>query len=360
MIRLPITYGAAFNFQFPANTFTDPDNDTLTYTASGMPPGITFTGATRTFSGTPTQAGVFPVAVVATDNGTPSLTVTNTFTITINPATLTGSFTAADKVYDGTTNATVLTRTLNGVLAGDTANVTLTGGTASFANATAGAGKTVTLTGATLTGSAAGNYNLTSVGTTTAAITALGITGSFTAADKVYDGTTNATVLTRTLNGVLAADTANVSLTGGTASFGNATVGAGKTVTLTGATLTGSAAGNYNLTSVGTTTAAITALGITGSFTAADKVYDGTTNATVLTRTLNGVLAADTANVSLTGGTASFGDATVGRGQDGDADGGDAHGQCGGQLQPDLGGHDHGGHHGAGDHGQLHGGGQGL
>jgi hypothetical protein len=75
----------------------------------------------------------------------------------------------------------------------------------------------------------------------------------------VYDGTTNATVLTRTLNGVLAADTNNVSLTGGTASFATATVGTGKLVTLTGPTLTGSAATNYNLTSVGTTTAAITA-----------------------------------------------------------------------------------------------------
>jgi hypothetical protein len=152
----------------------------------------------------------------------------------------------------------VLTRTLNGVLPADTANVSLTGGTASFGTATASPGKTVTLTGATLTGTAATNYNLTSVGTTTAAITAPGITGSFTAADKVYDGNTNASVLTRTLNGVLPADTANVSLTGGTASFGTATVGAGKTVTLAGATLTGTAATNYSLTSVGTTTAAIT------------------------------------------------------------------------------------------------------
>jgi hypothetical protein len=186
----PITYGAAFNFQFPANTFSDPDGDLLTYTASGVPAGITFTGATRTFSGIPTQAGVFTVAVAATDNGTPSLTVTNTFAISINPATLTGSFTAADKVYDGNTSTTVLTRTLNGVLAGDTGNVSLTGGTASFGDANVGPGKTVTLVGATLTGGAAANYNLTSVGTTTAAITALGITGSFTAADKVYDGTT--------------------------------------------------------------------------------------------------------------------------------------------------------------------------
>jgi hypothetical protein len=50
-----------------------------------------------------------------------------------------------------------------------------------------------------------------------------------------------------------------VSLTGGTASFDTAEVGVGKTVTLVGATLTGSASANYNLTSVGTATANITA-----------------------------------------------------------------------------------------------------
>ena len=223
-----------------------------------------------------------------------------------------------------------------------------------------GAGKTVTLTGATLTGSAAGNYSLTSVGTTTAAITALGITGSFTAADKVYDGTTSATVLTRTLNGVLAADTANVSLTGGTASFGDANVGAGKTVTLAGATLTGSAAGNYNLSSVGTTTAAITALGITGSFTAADKVYDGNDERDGADAHAQRGAGGGHGQREPDGRHGQLRRCERGPGQDGDAGGGDAHGQCGGQLQPEFGGHDHGGDHGAGDHGQLHGGEQGL
>ncbi len=127
---------------------------------------------------------------------------------------------------------------------------------------------------------------------------------------------------TRTLTGVLGADA--VSLTGGTATFATANAGTGKTVTLTGATLTGAAAGNYSLTSVNTTTADITALGITGNFTAANKVYDGTTAATVLTRTLTGVLGADV--VSLTGGTATFNTCKCGHRQDGDTHGGDAHG----------------------------------
>ncbi len=46
-----------------------------------------------------------------------------------------------------------------------------------------------------------------------------------------------------------------VSLVGGTASFDNKNVGTAKTVTLTGATLDGSAKGNYTLSSVSDATA---------------------------------------------------------------------------------------------------------
>jgi hypothetical protein len=95
-----------------------------------------------------------------------------------------------------------------------------------------------------------------------------------------------------------------VSLTGGTATFADKNVGAGKTVTLAGATLSGSASGNYTLTSVATDQADITALDITGDFTAANKIYDGNAVAGVVTRTLAGAIAGDA--VSLIGGTAAF------------------------------------------------------
>ena len=89
-------------------------------------------------------------------------------TLTITKKNVTGAFTAADKVWDNNTTATVVTTTVAGALVGD--DVELTGGTATFATSTVGTW-TVTLTGAGLTGSDAGNYNLTSVGTTTATIT---------------------------------------------------------------------------------------------------------------------------------------------------------------------------------------------
>src|SRR5206468_11857573 len=70
--------------------------------------------------------------------------------------TLFRSITANNKIYDGTTAATIATRTLSGVVGSD--NVSLTGGTATFANKNASNGKTVTATGLSLSGISAGNY----------------------------------------------------------------------------------------------------------------------------------------------------------------------------------------------------------
>ena len=210
---------------------------------------------------------------------------------------ITGNFTAANKVYDGSTAAAVQTRTLAGVLAGDVGSVSLTGGTATFANVNVGTGKTVTLTGAALGGTASGNYSLTSVNTTTANITALGITGNFTVANKVYDGNTVAAVQTRTLSGVLAGDVGNVSLIGVTAAFNNANAGTGKTVTLTGATITGTAVDNYSLTSVNTTTANITKANATITATGYNVVYDGAAH--TATGTATGVLGESLSGLNL-------------------------------------------------------------
>ena len=115
----------------------------------------------------------------------------------------------------------------------------------------------MTGTGFALAGDDKGNYTLESVAGTTAKITPKSITGSFTAADKLYDGTVAATITGRSLTGVVGND--DVSLSGGTATFANADVGQGKTVTGTGFGLVGAAKGNYSLaSSTLTTTASIT------------------------------------------------------------------------------------------------------
>jgi len=137
--------------------------------------------------------------------------------INVNAKPVTASIAANNKVYDGTMAATT-TCSLTGVVSVDSASVTCTAGSATFADKNVGTGKLVTATGITLAGTAAANYALTSTtATSTANITALHITGSFTASNKIYDGNTSATVLTRALSGAISGDL--VSLTGGTATF---------------------------------------------------------------------------------------------------------------------------------------------
>ncbi|MBT9485800.1 YDG domain-containing protein, partial [Sediminibacterium sp.] len=187
--------------------------------------------------------------------------------ITAKGLTISG-LTADNKVYNATTAATLTgTAALVGVEAGDVANVTL-GGTAvaSFATATVGAAKPVTVTGYTLSGTAAGNYSVAQPTGLTADITAKGLTISGVTADnKVYNGLTTATLAgTAALVGVETADVADVTL-GGTAvaSFATATVGVAKPVTVTGYTISGSAAGNYTVAQPTGLTADITPAALT-------------------------------------------------------------------------------------------------
>ncbi|MBF9238478.1 T9SS type A sorting domain-containing protein [Hymenobacter sp. BT683] len=240
-----------------------------------------------------------------------TLTSVDATTADITAVELTPHITAADKVYDGTTTATLSSQTVTGMVNGETA-VTLVVGAQSFNNANAGP-RTVTASNLSLGGNAASNYSLAANATATdeATISRLGITGSFAVAPtRVYDGTTDAAVSGRSLTGALANDA--VSLDGGTASYDTKNVGTGKTVTLTGFTLAGDDAPNYDLLSVETTTANITARDIAGSFAAASKVYDGNRAAEVLTRTVT-PLTGDA--VTLEGGTATFSDKNVADGK---------------------------------------------
>ena len=78
----------AFNYSFPENSFTDPNSDLLTYSASqsddgSLPEWLTFTSSTRTFSGTPNpeDIGALQLKVIATDPG--GLTAEDNFELTI-------------------------------------------------------------------------------------------------------------------------------------------------------------------------------------------------------------------------------------------------------------------------------------
>jgi hypothetical protein len=193
-----------------------------------------------------------------------------------------------------------------------------------FASAAAGTGVTVTATGLQLTGAKAANYTLAStIATTTANITAKSVTISgVTAADKVYDGTLTATLnaANATLQGVVPVDASLVTLQSGAkaGSFSDKNVGVGKAVTASGFALSGASAGNYTLTQPTGLTASITAKPLTVSgISASDKIYDGTTTATINTATAApvGVISGETITLITTAATGTFSDKNVGTGK---------------------------------------------
>jgi autotransporter-associated beta strand protein len=243
--------------------------------------------------------------------------------ITPIPAAVATGLTANNKGYDGTATATLSANnvTLSGILSADVANATLStnGYAAAFASASPGTSLGVTVSGLTLTGSAAGNYTLAQP-TLSATITAAAasIASGLTANNKVYDGTSAATLSANnvSLSGILSADAANVSLStnGYTATFVSASLGTGLAVTVGGLTLTGSAAGNYLLSQPAGLHADIAAVALTVTgITAENKVYDGTTNATLVlsNAVLVGVVNSDAVTLDTTNAAGAFADAAV-------------------------------------------------
>ncbi|PZS01970.1 MAG: hypothetical protein DLM56_13490 [Pseudonocardiales bacterium] len=84
------TVGTAVSLQISASAS---DGGTLTYSATGLPPGLTISSSTGKITGTPTTAGTSNVTVTATDSTGPS--GQTSFSWTINPAGGGGGCTAA-------------------------------------------------------------------------------------------------------------------------------------------------------------------------------------------------------------------------------------------------------------------------
>ncbi|MEP9360095.1 YDG domain-containing protein [Sphingomonas sp. KR3-1] len=297
--------------------------------------GATFTGAVAGDALTLSASGSFAdknagagkvvtvtgLALGGADAGNYDLVLGSaTVQASIARATITGvtGITARDKTYDGTTNAQLDTAgaAFAGMIAGDVLTVSASG---SFADKNAGAGKLVNISGLALGGADAGNYVLASTSATASAdiarATITGVTG-ITARDKTYDGTTRAQLDTggALFAGMIAGDTLTVSASGG---FADKNAGTNKLVTITGLALGGADANNYVLAaSSAAASATITPalLGVSG-IQAANKVYDGTTGATLdlSGAVLSGVIAGDT--VMLAGATGSFADKNAGAGK---------------------------------------------
>jgi hypothetical protein len=172
-------------------------------------------------------------------------------TFSITPFALTANATAPSKVYD-TFISSAVTIDLVGVFSGDVVSGTATG---SFADKNVGTGKAVTVGTVTLSGTDFANYSVGSAANTTADITPVLLTGSITASSKIFNGNDTATIVTRSLTGVIGGE--DVSYVGGTATFATSAIGNGITVTATGLSLSGAGAGNYSVNTTATTTADI-------------------------------------------------------------------------------------------------------
>ncbi|MGZ5544272.1 MAG: YDG domain-containing protein, partial [Limisphaerales bacterium] len=150
-------------------------------------------------------------------------------------------------------------------------------------------------------------------------ITLTGVTGS----TKVYDQTTTAPLNLTNLVGELPSDTNLVQIAAGyVANFPDKNVGNGKSITASGITLTGGAAGNYTIASTASTFGNITPklLTVTNA-TASNKIYDGTVTATVSTSaagitgvSTNVIFVGDdvSTNVTTSAATGVFSDPNVG------------------------------------------------
>ena len=255
-------------------------------------------------AGTGKAVSVGGISISGGDAGNYALQNTTAITtadITTRPLTVTAA--GVNKVYDGSTTASV--NYGDNRVTGDTLTI---GGTARFGDKNVNTGKTVSFSGISISGADAGNYTLNNTtASATADITARSLTVTAAGVNKVYDGSTTASVSygdNRVTGDALAI--------GGTASFGDKNVNTGKTVSVSGISISGADAGNYALQNTTASTAAdITARSLTVTATGINKVYDGTTGADV-TFSDNRV-SGDVLTVSSTG--ASFGDKDAGTGK---------------------------------------------
>ncbi|MCR4925967.1 MAG: InlB B-repeat-containing protein [Clostridiales bacterium] len=147
---------------------------TVTYTVNNVETGDTVTATPDVAGGTFADANV-GTGIVVTPSATSFTSSNANYTITgiaagdvtadITAKTVTASYTADGKTYDGSTDVTV-TPALAGVIDGDTVTTTQT---AAFANANVGADKLVNITSIALDGADKDNYVLAATTATTTA-----------------------------------------------------------------------------------------------------------------------------------------------------------------------------------------------
>jgi hypothetical protein len=239
-----ITFGS-----LAAKTYGDPDFALSATASSALPVSFsssdvnvaTVTGTTVTIVGAGTTTITATQAGDAVYNA--AIPVPQDLVVNGKELSVTG-VTAANKEYDGTAAAVLSGGSLTGIIGADVVSLAdATNGT--FAQTDVGTGIAVS-TSMTLTGADAGNYSIVQPSGITADITTKELTVSDVVADnKVYDGTTDATISGGVLNGIVGSDVVNL-FVGTSGTFAQAGVGTGIVVSAS-MTLTGGDASNYTV-----------------------------------------------------------------------------------------------------------------
>ncbi len=275
--------------------------------AVGAGDQATFTISSLDVGGSPHQVYAEYLPSSSSDYG--SSTTTQAASVSISPATVTASLAGTvAKTYDGTTTATISADNLqlSGLVGDDV--VGLDPGVSTYGTADVGTGETVTVTGLSLTGTDAGNYvlaNDTASGPVGVINAAPLMVSGITAQDKVYDGTTSATIDTSaaTLSGIIGSDDASLVTGGAAGTFADKNVGPGQRVLVTGLSLSGADAGDYVISPQAEATASITPAPLTVTANPATMTYGGTLPA--LTDSVSGLVGADTVGTALNGSLAT-------------------------------------------------------
>jgi len=185
------TYGASATYNITAN------NTPTSYDATGLPTGMTVNTTTGVITvASTTTAGSYSISISASNAGG---TGSATLTYTVNAAPLTVTATAQSKAY-GSNSSTSGTLNTNFTVSGLVGSDAVSGATLSYSGSPAGnlgtaavGSYTITPSALTLSSGLTSNYTINYVnGTLTVNTANLTITG-VSASNKTYDGTTTAT-----------------------------------------------------------------------------------------------------------------------------------------------------------------------
>ena len=214
-----LTANTAFSYTVPASAFTDPDLETLTYSAgmadgTGVPPWLSFNASTRMFSGTPGTVDIGSIDIRVTAKDSANASVSDAVRLTVTAPDTAPPIASAFSPVDEATNVDISSNvvlTFNEAIARGVGNIVLkTAASIAVATYDAASSTNLTVAGNTLTINPTSDLsNGTSYKVEFAVGTIKDLAGNSYAGTTSYNFTTVGAT-TQTFNG----STGNDSLTG--------------------------------------------------------------------------------------------------------------------------------------------------